>query len=76
MQTRCLFYKKDDNNKVILMIVVYVDDVFVAGELKEIERLKNEVKSVYNITDLGELHKHYGIWYNWSKDIDGNKMVM
>ena len=72
----CLFYKHDEKHNLILMVVVYVDDVLIAGTPTEVIKLKNNVKNVYNITDLGELKKHCGIWYDWSTDEKGNKMVV
>ena len=50
------------------MVVVYVDGVLSGGTSTEVEYLKTNVKKIYNITDLGELKKHCGIWYDWSTD--------
>ena len=37
--------------------------------------MKGIVKSIVNITDLGVLKKHCGIWYEWSTDTAGNKLL-
>ena len=71
----CLFLQFNTDKKLQLLVAVYVDDVLIAGELTDIEKLKNAVKQVVNITDLGLLRKHCGIWYEWGYDPNGNKYL-
>jgi hypothetical protein len=68
----CLFYKRDPNTrKVILLVIVYVDDILCCGPATEIEWLKAQVRKSNNITELGRLNKYLGLWYKWGRDKDG-----
>ena len=50
------------------MIVVYVDDVLMAGESENIKIFKEQLRKTYKITDLGKLKRHLGVWYEWNKN--------
>ena len=68
----CLFYKKDKTTgELLLLVVVYINDILCAGGAKEIKWFKKQVKMNNNITDLGQLRKHLGIWYEWKEDERG-----
>jgi hypothetical protein len=68
----CLFYKRDPNtNEVNLVVIVYVDDILCCGPKKEIEWLKLQVRKSNNITELGQLNKYLGLWYEWGRDKNG-----
>ena len=71
----CLLLKKDDKGKVMLLIVCYVDDVLLSGTKETIQWFKNEFKQKYNITELGRMKKHLGMWYDWKKDNDGETYI-
>ena len=60
----------------MLIVVVYVDDVLVAGQEKDVDELKQIVKTMVNITDLGIVKKHCGIWYQWQQKDDGTCNVI
>ncbi|MEM7291442.1 MAG: reverse transcriptase domain-containing protein, partial [Pseudomonadota bacterium] len=51
----CLFIKRGDNDELILLVVIYVDDVLIGGTTDEIKRLKDKVSAKYTIKDLGQL---------------------
>ena len=45
-----------------LVIAVATDDMIITGNLDQaITQFKNEIKSVYDITDLGDLHWFLGM---------------
>ena len=71
----CLLFKKDENGKLILLIAVYVDDVLIAGKKEDVDAFKNEFKKTYNITELGDLKRHLGIWFEWIKSESGEKVI-
>jgi hypothetical protein len=62
----CIFYKQR-GGKVILILILYVDDTLCAGEKKEVE-WAYKIK----IFRLGRLKKHLGIMYDWKQDKAGN----
>ena len=64
----CLLLKRNDKNEVVLLIVCYVDDVLMSGTKEEINKFKKNFKKLYNITELGRMKKHLGMWYEWKKD--------
>jgi hypothetical protein len=67
----CFFYRRDEHDNVHILIVVYVDDVMVIGCKQDVEWFKAQVRKVNNISDLGRLNKHLGIWYEWMHDENG-----
>jgi hypothetical protein len=66
----CIFYKLRDG-KLVLILVLYVDDTLCAGEQDEIEWACRTIQETYPIERLGWLKKHLGVWYNWKKDEQG-----
>jgi hypothetical protein len=64
----CLYYWKNSNSEVTLMAVVHVDDVILMGTKNIIEKFKRELQKRFNISDLGKLKKHLGVWYDWKND--------
>jgi Reverse transcriptase (RNA-dependent DNA polymerase)/Zinc knuckle len=64
----CLYFWKNQNLEVTLMAVVHVDDVILMGTKTVIEKFKGELRQRFNISDLGKLKKHLGVWYDWKTD--------
>jgi hypothetical protein len=62
----CIFYKHR-GGKVVLILVLCVDDTLCAGERKEVEWAYKNIEEKIKIVKLGRLKKHLGIIY------DGNK---
>ena len=57
----CL-YILQEKGEIIMLVLVYVDDMAVAGRsLARITQFKNDLTNVFNITDLGELKYILGI---------------
>ena len=48
-----------------------MDDTLCIGELDAVLKFKEEFKKKFTVTDLGELKKHLGIWYERKKDEQG-----
>ena len=67
----CLFYKQR-KGKLVLVLVLYVDDTLCAGEQNKVEWAYKMIESKVKIEKLGRLKKHLGIWYEWKKDELGN----
>ncbi|KAI2509134.1 GAG-pre-integrase domain [Fragilaria crotonensis] len=72
----CMYYWKDTKGRMTLMAVVHVDDVILVGSKKAIEEFKTKLKERFNISDLGKLKKHLGVWYDWSVDENGNVIII
>ena len=70
----CLFYKKW-NGKLVLIIVLYVDDALCAGTRKAMEWAFKTIELTYAIARLGRLKKHLGTWWQWKSD-DTNKTYL
>jgi hypothetical protein len=71
----CVFYLKDDSGATKLIVASHVDDCIMAGTKDAIEQFKMDVKKRFNITDLGLLKKHLGIWYDWKEEENGEKYI-
>ena len=61
----CLFYKMSEEGKVVLLAVCHVDDTLLEGSKTEIEWFKTMIRTCFNISDLGKLKNHLGVWYKW-----------
>ena len=72
----CLYYWKSKVDEVILMAVVHVDDVLLIGRKTKIEKFKLEIQKRFNISDLGRLKKHLGVWYEWKTDKNGEIYIV
>jgi Reverse transcriptase (RNA-dependent DNA polymerase) len=69
MADRCIFYNVK-NNKVVLILAMYVDDTLFLGHKEELEWMYREVQKKFKIEKLGRLKKHLGIWHEWNNDKD------
>ena len=63
----CIFYKIK-NNKLILVLALYVDDTLCAGEKREVAWAYQMIEEKFNIKRLGKLKKHLGVNWTWHKD--------
>ena len=60
----------------ILLAVVHVDDVLLSGTRKTIDKFKTKMRERFNVSELGLLKKHLGVWYDWKKDKNGEVYVV
>ena len=57
-----VFHRRDELLKMLIIILVHVDDCSIAGCLKSvIQKFKLEIQKYVQITDLGDLHWILGI---------------
>jgi Reverse transcriptase (RNA-dependent DNA polymerase) len=67
----CIFYGHR-GGKLVLILVLYVDDTLCAGERKEVEWAYKKIEEKIKIVKLGRLKKHLGTIYEWKQDKSGN----
>jgi Reverse transcriptase (RNA-dependent DNA polymerase) len=67
----CIFYKHREG-KLVLILVLYVDDTLCAGERREVEWAYKKIEEKIKIVKLGRLKKHLGTIYDWKQDKSGN----
>jgi hypothetical protein len=67
----CLFYSKNANGEMDLLLTLFVDDTLVAGKRKRVQWLYAMIKKRFNIDILGKLKKLLGVWWTWHKDNNG-----
>ena len=62
-----LYYKFVDNEPLIL--VLYVDDLFLTGNEKLIKCCKKKLASEFEMKDLGLIHYFFGleVWQRWKE---------
>src|SRR5688572_18269893 len=58
-----------------LLVSIHVDDTLVAGTADKILAFKEGIKRRFVIKELGELTKHLGLKYEWTKDEYGPKVI-
>ena len=47
----------------------------MSGKPEDIKEFMQKFKKKYNITELGRMKKHLGMWYEWKKDEKGEPYV-
>ena len=72
----CIFYKRDDNGKTILVLAITVDDCAVGGKPKAIEWLLSKIEKRFKITRGGTIRKHLGVDYKWKKDPESGESYL
>jgi hypothetical protein len=68
----CMFIKRNNQGKVVLILAVYVDDTIITGSKKEVQKAYQLIKLKFVIDILGQLCKHLGIMWKWHKDKEEN----
>eukprot|EP00833_Pecoramyces_ruminatium_P000880 jgi/Orpsp1_1/1174912/evm.model.c7180000051932.1 len=68
MSDPCVYIKKDDNNKILCLLAIYVDDIIIAGTNEEIIKTKSLIKENFEATDVGEVDFIIGIKFVKCKD--------
>lgn len=53
-------------------MVTFVDDILVIGPPNEIAEMKSDIKKRFNISELGRLSKHLGVYYKKGRDDIGD----
>ena len=57
-----VFYRRDKMLRLLIIILVHVDDCSIAGRPKVIiQKFKIEIQKYVQITNLGDLHRILGI---------------
>ena len=60
----CILYYQD-NQKLLIIMSIYVDDSMVAGRKEDLTKFYKKVCTRFNITELGTLSKYLGVRYKW-----------
>jgi hypothetical protein len=71
----CIFYKTAEG-RLVLMLVLYVDDTLCVGRRAEMIWMYAMIERKFNIEKLGQLKKHLGVWWTWKKDPKGHKYLV
>ena len=71
----CIFYKMD-KERLVLILVLYVDDTLCAGTKKEVLWAYKMIEAKFTIEKLGKLKKHLGVWWTWKKDQQGETYLV
>lgn len=66
----CLYYRGEDQN--LQMIVVYVDDLIIAGSPEQIQSTKDILSKAFKMKDLGELSYFLGIQIERNRELNRN----
>ena len=67
----CVFFGYDESGNLNLALITVVDDTLIIGEEEAILKFKEDFKKKFTITDLGEITKHLGVWYERKNDNEG-----
>ena len=64
-----MFYRLNENKEAVVIVIMYVDDMIIAGKPDEVEKFKAEFGSIFKTTEQGQLNKHLGVKYEWGEDM-------
>jgi len=64
----CVYVKKDKYNKILCCLAVYVDDIIITGNKREIDIVKNEIKKNFEFSDIKPIDYIIGIKFIRCKD--------
>ena len=64
----CLYIKENEEKKITCILAVYVDDILLAGNDKEIFKVKEEIKRSFNIKEIREVDFLIGIKFQKCSD--------
>ena len=67
----CLLYKRDEEDNLIALVLLYIDDICISGRPKMVEEIKKHLKKSFIITDSGPIDSHLGIDYKLQRDNEG-----
>jgi hypothetical protein len=67
----CVFIKRDKDEKLVLLLAIYVDDTIITGANREVMRAYKLIQLKFIIDILGTLLKHLGIIWKWIKNEKG-----
>ncbi|KAG7353674.1 reverse transcriptase RNA-dependent DNA polymerase [Nitzschia inconspicua] len=67
----CVFYKRDEKGRTILVAITHVDDTLLTGTRKAIDEFKAGVKKRFGFTGQDGFVKHLGVWYKQKRDENG-----
>jgi len=57
----CIYVKHNDKMEIVCILAVYVDDILISGKENEILSVKEQIKMIFNIKDMGEIDFVIGI---------------
>lgn len=67
----CVFYKRDERGRLLLLLCTHVDDTLIAGYKKVIDQFLDEFETHLKIDRLGRMRKHLGVWWEWCRNSNG-----
>ena len=56
----CLLVKLDENRKLVVVLIIYVDDCLIVGKLHDVAFAISQIKRRFNIKELGSLKEYVG----------------
>ena len=76
--THAFSIKKCDIGRLELVMSVHVDDAFMAGKRQTLEKIKDNIRPIFNIQYYREVKKFLRVQYEWGRDAKGSykKMTM
>jgi hypothetical protein len=67
----CIFYRRDDDGKVVLLMAAFIDDEILAGKRYAIKDVMRGLQEHVTISDLGPLRRHLGVYSTKGEDDEG-----
>ena len=68
-----MFYKQ--GGKLVSLGSHFCWQFIIGGTPEEVKWCQESLKQRFNITELVQVKKHLGVWYEWKKDKEGNTFI-
>ena len=56
----CLLVKLDENRRLVVILIIYVDDCLIVRKLHDVAFTISQIKRRFNIKELGSLKEYFG----------------
>lgn len=68
----CIFYKKDDEGGLDLVVSFHEYNLFIEGRMETLENIKYMIKLKFNIQESRKTKDFLGVYYKWGHDTKGS----
>jgi hypothetical protein len=65
---KCVFTAYNKRDELVASVAIHVDDILITGTEKMRAAIKEALKKVFKIKDLGQLSWYLGVKFDWTKD--------
>ena len=70
------FFIKDEKEKLELVMSFHVENLFMAGNMETLNKIKENIKEKFNISESRKVNNFMGFYYEWGHYAKGEYAKM